>query len=519
MNECGYPAVTERWGIFEFSCRGKACPKADGNPFVDYAIRGVFRSRSETVAVDGFYDGNGEYRVRFMPSFAEDYHFDISGNFSDVSYSGDFSVTAASPGNRGPVRTAHTYHFAYDDGTPFFPFGTTCYVWELQDEALQAKTLASLRNGPFNKVRFCILPKHYDYNLKEPRSYPYVGKPMDSSVLTKENFQNYTCGTDTAASRGNGNEWDFTRFNVEHFQHIEKCIAALGGLGIEADLIVMHPYDRWGFSMMDAASDDRYWKYVIARFAAYRNVWWSLANEYDLMPQKTIGDWERYAAILREKDPYGHLRSIHNCRPFYDHARPWVTHCSIQRQDIYKCAELVGEYRERYQKPVVLDEISYEGNIQYGWGNISGQEMVRRFWEAACRGGYAGHGETFLHPDEILWWSHGGELHGESPGRLMFLRRILSETPGPGLMPLKDAAWDETASTVEQTTGGQGYYLYYYGFMRPSFRDFYFDQENEYHAEVIDTWAMAIEDRGNFRGKFRVRLPGKEYMAVRIRKV
>ena len=59
-------------------------------------------------------------------------------------------------------------------------------------------------------------------------------------------------------------------------------------LGIEADLIVMHPYDRWGFSMMSKEEDDLYWKYVIARFAAYRNVWWSLANEYDLMPQKSL---------------------------------------------------------------------------------------------------------------------------------------------------------------------------------------------------------------------------------------
>ena len=36
---------------------------------------------------------------------------------------------------------------------------------------------------------------------------------------------------------------------------------------------------------------------------------------------------------------------------------------------------------------------------------ISGQELVRRFWEATVRGGYAGHGETYVNPDDILWWS------------------------------------------------------------------------------------------------------------------
>jgi hypothetical protein len=267
---------------------------------------------------------------------------------------------------------------------------------------------------------------------------------------------------------------------------------------------------------MDAECDDLYWRYIIARYAAFRNVWWSLANEYDLMRHKTIADWERFAAILCDKDCYHHLRSIHNCRPFYDYSRPWITHCSIQRQDLYKSAELTGEYRRRYQKPVVLDEIAYEGNIQHGWGNISGKEMVRRFWEAACRGGYAGHSETFTHPEDVLWWSHGGELHGESPERLKFLYCILKETPGLGLAPV-EASWDEVAARAEETAKNTDYYIYYYSFMRPSFRDYYFNDEKEYQVEVIDTWEMSIENRGYFKGKFRVVLPGKEYMAVRIR--
>jgi hypothetical protein len=501
-----YPNHVERWDIFEAACPGRET----GNPFTDYGIRGIFRSKNETTEVDGFYDGEGIYCIRFMPSFAETYHFEIHGSFSDTSYDGTFDVTPAGSGNHGPVRVANTYHFAYEDGLPYYSIGTTCYVWELQPEVLQKKTLETLAQSAFNKIRFCIFPKHYDYNLREPRSYPYMGAPMDSSVLTKENFQDYT----GAAS---GNDWDFKRFNVEHFRHIEKSIAALRDLGIEADLIVMHPYDRWGFSRMDAECDDLYWNYVIARFSAYRNVWWSLANEYDLMPQKKISDWERYAGILCEKDPYNHLRSIHNCRPFYDHSRPWVTHCSIQRQDIYKSAELVTEWRQRYKKPVVLDEIAYEGNIQHGWGNISGKELVRRFWEAACRGGYAGHGETFNHPNDILWWSHGGDLHGESPERLKFLYRVFLETPGHGLMPM-EGRWDEVAARVEELFDRSGYYLYYYSFMRPSFRDFYFDDSTGYRVEVIDTWEMTIEDQGIYRGRFRVELPGKEYMAVRIRR-
>ena len=506
-----YEKQVEKWEMIEVVCQGKS----DGNPFVKYSITGHFRSKNENERVDGFYDGDGIYKVRFMPSFEENYTFEIEGNFAEGKMTGEFVVLPATGNNHGPVRVANTFHFAYEDGTAHYSVGTTCYVWELQSEELQEKTLKTLENSGFNKIRFCIFPKHYDYNLTEPASYPYVGKPMDSSVLSKENFQEYV-------GNPKGNEWDLEMFNVKHFRHLDKSIEALKAINIEADLIVMHPYDRWGFSLMSKEQDDLYWKYVIARFSAYRNVWWSLANEYDLMPQKSIEDWERYAQIICQKDPYNHLRSIHNCRPFYDYTRPWITHCSMQRQEVYKTAENVTEWRQRYNKPIVLDEIVYEGNIQHGWGNISGEELVRRFWEASIRGGYAGHGETYMHKDDILWWSHGGELHGDSPSRIKFLAQILNETPGYGLEPIA-AQWDElcaAASTSElMTEKVQNYYLYYYGFNRPSFREYYHDDETEFEVEIIDTWEMTIQNIGKKKGKFKVELPGKEYVAVRMKKV
>lgn len=512
MELLGFQKTVERWGALEISCKG---PK-DGNPFTGCHIRGTFTGKNETVSADGFYDGNGVYKVRFMPSFEGEYKFCVEGDFAEEKAEGEFIVTAPSAGNHGPVRVFNKYHFAYEDATPYYPLGTTCYVWNLQSDELVNMTIETLKNSAFNKIRFCIMPKHYLYNLREPRSYPYEGTPMDSSVLTKDNFKEYNDNVE-------GNHWDFTRFNPEHFRHIEKCISALMDLGIEADIIVMHPYDRWGFAQMPAEADDLYWNYVIARFAAYRNVWWSLANEFDLMKYKTLEDWERYASIICEKDPYNHLRSIHNCRVFYDYKRPWITHCSIQRTELYRSAELTDYWRRQYGKPVVLDEIVYEGDIQKGWGNITGEEMLRRFWEGALRGGYPQHGETFLREDEILWWSHGGELHGESHKRFGFLLDIMKETPGTGRLAYCDECdTDEVCAVPDGRLSlnkkVKDYYLFYYSFMRPSFREFYFDDETEFEAEVIDTWNMTIQKVGIFSGKFMIKLPAKQYMAVRLRK-
>ena len=78
-------------------------------------------------------------------------------------------------------------------------------------------------------MRFCVFPKHYIHNFKDPQTFPYEGTPVDASGLTEENFS-YNVGFE-------GNQWDFTRFNPEHFRRIERAILALRDRGIEADLI------------------------------------------------------------------------------------------------------------------------------------------------------------------------------------------------------------------------------------------------------------------------------------------
>jgi hypothetical protein len=109
---------------------------------------------------------------------------------------------------------------------------------------------------------------------------------------------------------------------------------------------------------------------------------------------KQMADWDRFFQILQNEDGHQRLRGIHNCRGFYDHSKPWVTHSSIQRHDLHR----VPEWREQYKRPVVIDECGYEGDVPQGWGNLKPEEMVRRFWIGTMGGGYVGHGETYQHP-------------------------------------------------------------------------------------------------------------------------
>lgn len=475
----------EKWSIFELVLQGSKTE----NPFIDVTLNAVFKFKNRELYVEGFYDGDGVYKIRFMPDGEGDFTYRITSNCSEMNgIEGRFVCTPASKNNHGPVRVINTYHFAYEDGAHYIPVGTTCYAWIHQGDLLEEQTLATLKNSPFNKMRMCVFPKHYDYNHNEPGMYPFIG-----SLETG---------------------WDYTRFNPEFFRHLEGRIHDLLQLGIEADLILFHPYDRWGFSNMGQETDERYLRYITARLSAYRNIWWSFANEYDLMVEKTTADWELYAKIVVEGDPSQHLRSIHNCKEFYNHSKPWITHCSIQRQDIYKSAEFTNEWRECYKKPVVIDECAYEGNLNHGWGNITGQEMVRRFWEGAVRGGYVGHGETYMHPNDLIWWSKGGLLYGTSPERIGFLRKILKEGPASGINPIP-SGWDVICGGVS----GE-YYLYYFGFNQPVFRVFKMPMGIQFKVDILDTWDMIVTELdGVFEGEFKINLPGKPYIAVLVRKV
>jgi len=459
----------------------------EGNPFTDVELTAELSGPDgRRSVIGGFYDGSGVYRIRFLPDVAGEWSFHTNSNASSLSgIEGVVRVSPAGPDDHGIVHVDRTYHFAHADGTRYLPVGTTAYAWTHQTEDLQQQTLATLAASPFNKVRMCVFPKSYVFNTNDPPRFPFEGS-LDKG-------------------------WDFTHFNPAYFQALEGRIADLDAIGVQADLILFHPYDRWGFSTMDPASDDRYVRYLARRLSAYPSVWWSLANEYDLFQSKSVDDWERIARVVGENDPVGHLTSIHNCREFYNHSRPWITHCSIQRVDVYRTAENTDQWRERWGKPVVVDECGYEGDIDQGWGNISGEELTRRAWEGAVRGGYVAHGETYLNDREELWWSKGGELVGDSPARLGFLRQIIAEAPRQCIDPVP-GDWD-----VPWGGDGDDYRLAYFGFGRPRFRNIHAPAGRRYVVDLIDTWAMTVHRLpGEYEGTFRVELPGRPYMAVRL---
>jgi len=387
---------------------------------------------------------------------------------------GKFICVPPTGKNHGPVQVVNTYYLEYADGTPFYSAGTTAYQWTSVKQSIQEKTLATLAQAPFNKIRMCVFPKWYRYgNETEPWIYPYK----------RENGKN-----------------DFSQPNYEFFQNFDRRVQQLMEMGIEADVILFHEYDVWDYFEMGSEMNERYVRYMIARISAFRNVWWSLANEWDIPRLKAAIDWEGIGTLLQNEDPHQRLRGIHNWYNsedhFYDHSRQWITHVSAQTSQFYNSIK----WREQYKKPLLFDEMRYEGDVPSGWGNLTAQEMTSYFWMAGLSGGYGTHGDTFRNDaddsTEVRWWGKGGTLPGESPERIRFFRSVMEQAPVTEMKPvLKDNGDPANLNNNIHIFSKPGEYYLVYVAAPDQTIEVNLPGDTGFNLDIIDTWNMKIDSQ------------------------
>ena len=123
------------YDCFELTFEG-----VSGARLVEYCAE--FTNETHTVQVPAFHAGAGRYLVRFMPQATGVWQYTV--RLPGQGAAGEFLCTGQKVDNHGPV-TVEGCRFYHADGTRFLPFGTTCYAWAHQSEALH-----SLGSAPFN---------------------------------------------------------------------------------------------------------------------------------------------------------------------------------------------------------------------------------------------------------------------------------------------------------------------------------------------------------------------------------
>ncbi len=511
----------KQYDILELQFR---VPEPEGTyVHLDFSVQ--VTCNEKTRLIKGFYAGGGHYKARLYLDNKGTYTWQVVSSFVlEGNLSGNFECYANDGSEHGRVLAVDS-HFEYENGELYHPFGTTIYALVHQDSTLIEETFETLRKSCFNKVRYCVFPKSYDYNYEETTGYAFE---KDSS----------------------GN-WDVHRPNFEFWDKFEDIIVRLSSLGIESDVILFHPYDRWGFSSLSQEDGLVYLDYLVRRFSAFPHIWWSLGNEYDLIYHKPIEEWYAYEEFIAQSDPYGHLLSNHQAFIPYDFSRENVSHQSVQTTQL----EHADEWLSKFKKPLIYDEVGYEGDLSASWGNLTGFELVHRFWQACVQGAYVSHGETFLSNDDIIWWSKGGGLKGESEPRIAFLKGIIEGLPGSltswkvslkELFPEKYEAYEKmqhqgivhSVERLKQRMDGtarealhikeklfRGHYedavfINYFG--RHAVGECYFllPEEGSYKLEIIDIWEMTRECvQKGVNGYIHPLLPGKEGIAVLATKI
>jgi len=387
-------------------------PPSKENPFKDAEVIGEFTDeQGQCVRVDGFCDtADGSiYRVRFMPRTPGRYTYRLTyrQDEQDQSFVGEF--VAVDGQRRGLLRVdpEKRWHFIWEGtGEHYFWNGTTTYYLMGWDDATIRKSIERLHRLRINRLRVLL------YGRSNPR-------PWEQPVVPTENFKLHL--NPWPAERPDDIEnpgFDLTRFNVEHWQKYERLLR----YAREKDMIIsviFFIYGEGGTPFKEDSEEELlYYRYAVARFAAFANVTWDLGNEYNAESLRQAPQWaDRMGHRMKQWDPYDHLTSAHNVA----HRTPRSTWLDMQLLQKWNWdndlkAFMLGQREAQEETGYIIPQINEEYGYEDLWEEYPGQrsaETRRKLaWEIYMAGCYQTTGEsarrgTGVPPDTGGGWVNG----------------------------------------------------------------------------------------------------------------
>ena len=411
--------------------------KSYQNAFMDVELDAIITQPDGTqLRVPGFWAGGNRWCFRYasaMPGM-HTWRSECSdkGNPKLHGLAGEIEVVAYHGGNalyqHGPVRVAKDHrHFEQADGTPFFWLGDTWWknlckrmTWEgfqelTADRKAKGFSVVQIVCGPYPDENF------FQPSLENEGGQPYLAKDM--SVI-----------------------------NPKYFESADRRIKHLVDSGLVPAIV-----GAWGRGDCDsmkafgAANLKRHWRYLIARYGAYRVVW-ILAGEISLSTKWGEGYWAEVARYLRSIDPYHHPLTVHanNGRgrrggagdeALIDYDMVGGNHDERNAVANETLALLTSACAARPAMPVLCGETCYEGHMQQGFGDtqrhifwmnmLSGAAGhtygAAGVWHASVEGDHGNWGAWSRQPYDWTTWKEGMNYPGST--QLGIGKKLLGRYP------------------------------------------------------------------------------------------
>jgi hypothetical protein len=311
-----------------------------------------------------------------------------------------------------PRYPAHFVHLG--SGQHYFWNGTTTY-WLLgwRDEAVIRDSVDRMASLGVNRIRVALNGRTRDgTRWLEPDVVP--------SAAFQFRLEPWPAArAETIEDPG----YDVKRFNVEHFQRLDRLLRHASARGVQVSLIFHldgadKGVDPFGRAAMGGDDEQRYYRYVIARAAAFDNVMWDVTNEWHLFRDEA---WtEKMGAFVRERDPYDQLTSVHGRSTFPFRTAGWADFAMFQSWDEHGGYAFMLKNRQEQlatgrPMPQINEEYGYEDHYPLPWGEArkwparTADTRRRLAWEMTMAGAYQTTGERANVPGQGGWITGRGD--------------------------------------------------------------------------------------------------------------
>ena len=364
--------------------------------------------------VHGYQTGPLTYAVRVCPEQEGAWRWETESTEAALCGKGGFLCTAPAADSRGFLRVDRTnpYHFVFDDGTRFFMMGTTYYNLTRVERRDWTACLDGCARYGINKIRLYV------------GAVPGMDPGLDHAALHRKTEAWQTNQGDLFQPRYTAS-WDM-------LDNLDEILSAMLHRGMMADLIMITSNARTMTQL-----DERHYAYLVDRYAAFPNVAWVLANEWNYHKPVDRAYFNLMGRLVHGRDPYmrGHagqrLLSVHQQTridfQFFD--QDWVSHAIVQlgvrngqqvvrdewgdadsNQTQYPHGDDWGNagilFNRGHNMPVVNDEYGYIGEPEDRSAPsakdapvaLSREKHRRILWGIYLAGGYASAGDKRLYP-------------------------------------------------------------------------------------------------------------------------